>query len=164
MARIDIPIVEATHGLGETINKLKAMHRSAVGVRAGRDLKIIPAWQLIQARESGIDTIGNVKGGTVYRSEQMRVKNVMAREAPAVRGTFRPVAMQKDAARASMRIESVGAETAIIIGTSGILRIANGVPMCQCRNPLRKPPHSYTIEQAQQRKWKCFDHYDIVCP
>jgi hypothetical protein len=163
MARINIPVVEASSNLTETIDKLKASGRSAVAVRSGKELRIIPAWQLIQSRASGNEIVADIRAGIVYRSEKAH-RFAEEKEAIEIPAHFRTLAIGMPTVRPGLRVETIGPKSVTLVGTAAVLEIANGVPRCVCRNPLRKPPHSYWPAEAQALKMICVDDYEIVCP
>ena len=156
MPRIDIPVVDASHSLGDAIMRLKKSECSIVAVRDERELKIIPVWQLMQSRAHGKESVGDVRAHTIFRSRGKFDESTQ----PALR-TF---AIGRKAARAGLRVMSLGAETATIMVGGGLAGIASTAPRCYCMNPKLRPPHSYLPEEAERKDRMCFDGYEIVCP
>jgi len=161
MARFTIPVVDAGTSLRSTIDRLKEDKLGYVGVRSGKELKIVPAWELVQAHASGKESAGDVHGAIVYRGAKIQAN---VRGIKVTRG-YRTAEISKQASRGGLRVLSVGTETATLVASSGgVLRIANGAPRCVCLNPVRRPPHSYVPAEAERLKRICVCGYEIVCP
>jgi hypothetical protein len=151
MARITIPIVEGGTSVSHALDRLKAEKRGFIGVRIGKELKIVPAWELVQAHASGKESAGDVRGAIVYRGTTTK--------------GFRTKAISTQASRGGLRVMTFGTDTVTIDAASGgIMRIANGAPRCVCLNPMRRPPHSYLPAEAERMKRLCVCGYEIVCP